>query len=129
MEVDPDSSAMALSVFGFVMFDQMVAKLCNTHEWCEGECQEPHVALNPVVPAPVDVRTAFEPGPDLENTEGPGEIDASSEIYQYQPLPSDRPMIRLLRIKPAELRASAVECDLVEADFDSNLKYGALSYH
>jgi hypothetical protein len=107
----------------------MVAKLCNTHEWCEGECQEPHVALNPVVPAPADVRTAFEPGPDLENTEGPGEIDASSEIYQYQPLPSDRPMIRLLRIKPAELRASAVECDLVEADFDSNLKYGALSYH
>ena len=55
-EVGMEDVALAVKIFGFVMFDQMKVKLCNTHEWCEVDCSEPHTTLKPDVLAPPDAR-------------------------------------------------------------------------
>jgi len=116
---------------GKTMMEKMQPKLCNTHEWCEGDCSAPHLTFNADVASQTRFMAYFEPDSSNIEVETVSWKAASppSGMFQYQPLTSSSSMIRFLRVETAELRSAPLVCSLVEFDLDSTPKFSALSYY
>lgn len=108
---------------------------CSGPGKCDWTCIPIRIQYEPMTFGSVQI-------PDISNSRHSVEDDRRAEVYdstwldskqlgsfKYERLPSDQPVIRLLRIQQGVFREDVIQCELEMAYLHEDPAYWALSYH